>query len=95
MTASLQWDKLVYFIKDITDPEEDNSLDDVFELISSSNTLLKDLLREYLLDSGAFKDVEVLRRVELSPSAVSLGIKADADLRARNLALQVCISDRL
>jgi hypothetical protein len=92
---SIQWDILLDFLRNITDPEDFESdkykgaIDEVFAILQYSNRHLKDHVREYMLSSAAFWEPDILSRVPLSKHCGELGLIHDAALRARNLALRV------
>lgn len=88
--GGLYWDQLLHLLQNITDPESDHDLENIHDIINSCNDSLKDLTRENLLDSAAFRDPAVLGRANLSGNAVELGFANDAALRAKNLTLRVC-----
>jgi hypothetical protein len=89
--ASAHWDRLLEFLRKIKDLEIRSPLDTLLKLIHSGNRNLKALVRQYVLDSVPFRDPAVLERVSRSDAAVELGLRDDADLRARNLRLRVNI----
>ncbi|EXJ67844.1 uncharacterized protein A1O5_09190 [Cladophialophora psammophila CBS 110553] len=87
--ASAQWDSILEFLRKIKDQEIGSPpLDTLLKLIQSGNRSLKDLVRQYVLESVPFRDLAVLERVSRSDAAVALGLGDDADLRARNLRLR-------
>ncbi|KAI9774046.1 MAG: hypothetical protein M1839_001931 [Geoglossum umbratile] len=86
--ASFQWDTLLGFLHKIRDPKVENPLDTLLKIIHTGNQTLKALVRQYLLDSVAFRNPDVLGRVSDSDYAVELGLGDDAKLRARNLELR-------
>lgn len=89
VTASSLWDKLLDRLTRIKNLNADEAVDTVLKIIQSRNRTLQALLRQYLLDSSAFKDQQILGRVSQSDHATELGLNDDADLRARNLSMRV------
>ncbi|OCL13435.1 hypothetical protein AOQ84DRAFT_372179 [Glonium stellatum] len=72
--ASFQWDKLREFLHKIRDPTLENPLDTLLKIIRAGNRTLKALVRQYLLESAAFRNPDVFGRVSSSNHALELGL---------------------
>ncbi|RYO76298.1 hypothetical protein DL766_008439 [Monosporascus sp. MC13-8B] len=86
--ASFLWDKVLQCLRQIRDVGVDNPLGTLLKIISTGNQTVKALVRQYLLDSAAFHNPDVLERVSKSDDAVDLGFSDDAALRTRNIKLR-------
>ncbi|RVD89458.1 uncharacterized protein DFL_000465 [Arthrobotrys flagrans] len=84
-TVVLEWDKLLEFLKDIQNLGTEDPLGNLFKVISENSRRLKAFVRQYVIESPAFRDSAVLRRMSGNEAAFDLGLARDAELRARNI----------
>ena len=70
---------------------DDSTTRTALEILHDGNKTVKDLLRQYLLESAAFHDKETLKLVSQSKNkfASDEGLVADAALRSRNINCRV------
>lgn len=91
--AAFLWDKLVDSLSRIRDRDAYYSpLRALLDVIGDGNAKLMALLRQYLLESPAFHNLDFLVRASAPEGGhmVDLGLGKDAMLRARNMSKRVC-----
>ena len=98
--AACLWDSLLDVLSRVGDDNvkaDDDPLETVLktalETVRHGNQTVKAHLRQYLLESDAFHDPQVLERVSKMKGghAADLGLVGDAALRARNMKMRVSV----
>lgn len=82
--AALQWDKCRSYLLDINNPTvHEDALDYILKTIQNFNSVLRDYLREFLLEGVVFRAPEMRQRMKEDPYIDQLGFGFDTGLRDR------------